>query len=76
MCQLSTQWTTEDLNNPIIYKGINNLDEMEKDGLVQRLPNQLIITEKGRPYIRNVCMCFDEYLWQKNPQSNIFSQTI
>lgn len=76
MCQLSTKWTTEDLNNPAIYKGIEKLEEMEKDGLVKRFPHQLIITEKGRPYVRNVCMCFDEYLWQKSPQSQIFSQTI
>lgn len=76
MCQFSTQWSLEDLNNPAVYKGLRKLAEMENDGLVKRLPNQLIITEKGRPYVRNVCMCFDEYLWQKRPNTPIFSQTI
>lgn len=75
-CQLTTKWSLEDLNNPTIYKGLKKLEEMEKDGLVLLLPNQLIITEKGRPFVRNVCMCFDEYLWRKEPGTSIFSQTI
>lgn len=76
MCHLQTDWTTEDLNNPAIYKGLRKLEEMEKDGLVILNPKQLIITEKGRPFVRNVCMCFDEYLWQQSPDTKIFSSTI
>lgn len=76
MCQFSTDWTLEDLNNPTIYKGLKKLAEMEQDGLVERHPKRLVITEKGLPFVRNACMCFDEYLWQKSPKTSIFSQTI
>lgn len=76
MCHLYTEWTTEDLNNPAIYKGIKKLQEMQNDDLVEIEPNRLVITEKGRPFLRNVCMCFDEYLWKESPDTQIFSSTI
>jgi len=76
MCQLETSWTKKDIDNPVINKGLHKLSEMEKDGLVINSSDKLIITEKGRPFVRNVCMCFDEYLWQSKPQTQIFSQTI
>lgn len=35
------------------------------DGLVELKLNELSITERGRPFIRNICVALDEYLSQK-----------
>lgn len=76
MCHLETEWDAADLQNDTIIKALDMLEEMEKDGLVDRQDHKLIVTEQGRPFVRNVCMCFDAYLWEKNPDTQIFSQTI
>jgi oxygen-independent coproporphyrinogen-3 oxidase len=76
MCNLETTWFKNDQQNPTIIKGLATMDEMEKDGLIIRTANKLTITPLGRPFVRNVCMCFDEYLWKKRPETQIFSQTI
>lgn len=76
MCNLETTWTISDQHNPTVIEGLAAMDEMEKDGLIVRTPDRLIITPLGRPFVRNVCMCFDEYLWQAKPKTQIFSQTI
>lgn len=76
MCQLETTWTKEDLASPFIQQALDKLVEMEKDGLIQLLSNQLLITEKGRPFVRNVCMALDEYLWEQKPTTQLFSQVI
>ncbi len=38
------------------------LEEMQADGLVALDENRISITEQGRPFLRNVCMVFDQYL--------------
>jgi oxygen-independent coproporphyrinogen-3 oxidase len=37
---------------------------------------EVTVTEKGRPFIRNICMAFDARLWEKLPQSQLFSSAI
>ncbi|RME19270.1 MAG: coproporphyrinogen III oxidase, partial [Deltaproteobacteria bacterium] len=56
-------------------KELEQLGEMEKDGLVEIRPGLLVVTDTGRFFIRNVCMTFDRYL-EKNPQSRVYSKTI
>lgn len=41
---------------------IHSLRPMEKDGLVEIHPSQIQITQKGRAFLRNICMPFDAYL--------------
>jgi len=40
----------------------DQLSEFENDGLVMVSGNCLIITEKGRLFLRNIAMVFDTYL--------------
>jgi oxygen-independent coproporphyrinogen-3 oxidase len=49
---------------------------MEDDGLVKVGSNQLQITEKGRPYVRNICMAFDVLLQRSQPETQLFSMTV
>jgi oxygen-independent coproporphyrinogen-3 oxidase len=38
------------------------LNGMQADGLLQAGNGNLQITERGRPFLRNICMIFDQYL--------------
>jgi oxygen-independent coproporphyrinogen III oxidase len=53
----------------------DRLDELEEDGLILRLNDEIRILEKGRLFLRNIAMVFDAYL----PADRItqrFSKTI
>jgi oxygen-independent coproporphyrinogen III oxidase len=76
MCNFQTRWSKGDSRCEALLEGLERLEELEKDGLVNVLPNGVIVTEKGRPFIRNICMAFDARLWRKIPQSQLFSKTI
>ena len=43
-------------------KELNSLDDLEADGLVERLTGKLKVTDLGRLFIRIIAMRFDEYL--------------
>ena len=38
------------------------LEDMQADGLLALENDRISITEQGRPFLRNVCMVFDQYL--------------
>ena len=52
------------------------LQEMIQDQLVEVQSEKLILTEKGRPFLRNACLFFDERLRQQKPTTQIFSKSI
>ncbi|MBE9539908.1 MAG: oxygen-independent coproporphyrinogen III oxidase [Proteobacteria bacterium] len=41
---------------------IASLRDMEADGLLEISPSRIDITERGRSFLRNICMPFDAYL--------------
>ncbi len=43
-------------------ESLDRLSGLESDGLVQILPDEINITERGRLFLRNIAMCFDRYL--------------
>ncbi|MEO1652734.1 MAG: oxygen-independent coproporphyrinogen III oxidase [Bacteroidota bacterium] len=76
MCRFETQWGEEDQQGAALYEALPRLKEMEKDGLLRVEPYQLKISEKGKPFLRNICMAFDQKLWQSQPDRPLFSQVI
>ena len=76
MCRFETSWEKEEEQCTEIGEAIQRLKEMVKDGLVELQPFQLRITPKGRAFLRNICMAFDDRLWRKIPGSQIFSQAM
>ncbi len=46
------------------------LEQMQADGLVALGDDRISITEQGRPFLRNVCMVFDQYLNPTEPAAN------
>lgn len=52
------------------------LAPLVEDGLVEFRMNKLTLTDKGKPFLRNVCMFFDYRLRHQQPQVRTFSQAL
>lgn len=76
MCQFRTTWNKKDTQCDALIDGLQRLQEPEHDGLVLVEPRGITVTQKGKPYIRNICMAFDAHLWRDLPQSRLFSNAI
>lgn len=76
MCNFETTWHNENEKCKTLYEALNRLEEMEADGLVEIKPYHLRVTPKGRNFVRNVCMAFDARLWEKIPETQVFSLTV
>jgi oxygen-independent coproporphyrinogen-3 oxidase len=75
MCHFRTVWNESD-NTIDKVQILESLQEMERDELVNILAEGIEVTEKGKPFIRNVCMAFDVRLKRKTPNSRIFSMAV
>ncbi len=76
MCRLKTPTDTPDMVFPELAEVRERLNEMERDGLLEIGSDGMLVTEKGRPFVRNICMAFDLLLHRKAPQTRLFSMTI
>jgi len=52
------------------------LDSLLSDGLVELRDQKLTLTDRGRPFLRNACMFFDQRLRQQQERPRIFSQAL
>ena len=75
MCHLETSLSFQDdfFELPEV---LERLEEMENDLLIEIQPNSLKVTEKGRPFVRNICMAFDLRLQRNKPETRLFSMTV
>ncbi|MES2446718.1 MAG: oxygen-independent coproporphyrinogen III oxidase [Bacteroidota bacterium] len=71
MCKGFTKFKTE-----IPLSILERLTPFMNDQLVLVAHNQVQITPQGRSFLRNICMAFDERLWQRQPQTNLFSNAV
>lgn len=76
MCRFYTDWNLPKQTFPELTKVISGLAEMEKDELIILEPNSLTVTDKGKAFVRNVCMAFDVRLKRKQPETSLFSLTV
>ncbi len=76
MCQFHTSWNTEAQYFNELPEVLKKLEEMETDGLLKINQTSLQVTEKGKPFVRNICMAFDLLLQEKMPETQLFSMTI
>ncbi len=54
---------------------LERLTELQVDGFVEVSQNKIMITERGRLFLRNIAMCFDKYLNRKT-SARSFSKTV
>ncbi len=76
MCRFKTTWSKDYLYFDELPDALIQLKEMETDGLIEINTNSISITEKGKPFVRNVCMAFDVLLKRKQPDTQLFSMTV
>lgn len=71
--KLMTQFQLELSSSDLEYAK-TFLSELESDCLVEFDQNAIKLTSKGRPFLRNVCMAFDQRLRSKQPEAKVFSK--
>jgi oxygen-independent coproporphyrinogen-3 oxidase len=76
MCQFETSWKEDSLYFSELPEVLLQLHEMENDGLLLIQHDSLVVTEKGKAFVRNICMAFDLRLKRKTPQTQLFSMTV
>ncbi len=76
MCQFTTSWKDKALDFPELPSVLASLEEMQEDGFLTIQDDTITVTEKGKPFVRNICMAFDLRLIRKTPETKLFSMTI
>lgn len=76
MCQFNTNWNTPETYFEAIPEILMQLKEFEEDGLLTFIHQGIQVTEKGKAFVRNICMAFDMRLKRKAPDRQLFSLTI
>jgi len=76
MCAFKTSWIDSDMRFDELPDVLIKLKEMVEDNLIEINSKELIITQKGKPFVRNICMAFDVLLQRTKPETQLFSMTI
>ena len=76
MCKESTCWLHPAAQCDDLYAGLERLQEMEEDGLVQIEGHSLRVLPAGRPYLRNICLAFDQHYWRDKVSAGRFSEVV
>ena len=76
MCHFETSFDKKESGFPDLEITLGKLEEIKNDQLIEITNNKIIVTAKGKPFIRNICMAFDMHLHKKAPETRLFSMTI
>ncbi|RPD98722.1 oxygen-independent coproporphyrinogen III oxidase [Aureibaculum marinum] len=76
MCHFRTSWKSDKLKFKELPETINRLKELEKDGLVVIVDEELLVPKNARAFVRNICMAFDLRMVRNKPDTELFSMTI
>jgi oxygen-independent coproporphyrinogen-3 oxidase len=76
MCKNETSWLDDAQKFGSLPEALEQLKDLEKDGLVIVINEKLIVTETGKAFLRNICLCFDTRYWAKKPEAAIFSSSV
>lgn len=76
MCRFETSWEDASSYFPELPDVLIKLKELESDGLIEIHSKKIKVTQKGRPFVRNICLPFDRRLQRKKPETQLFSMTV
>jgi oxygen-independent coproporphyrinogen-3 oxidase len=65
----------ETLKDNYFTEAKDKFEEFVKDDLIEVTNDKIIIKEKGKLFLRNICLAFDKRYWKKVPAGNVFSTT-
>lgn len=75
MCNFVIEWN-EGLSQQTKNAILNRLQEIIDDGSLEVFDDIIVVTKKGRMFVRNICMVFDLRFIENKPETRIFSMTI
>lgn len=76
MCNFETSWDNAEMQFQELEQVKKSLVEMEQDELLMFTNHGVKVTEKGKPFVRNICMAFDLRLKRNVPETQLFSMTV
>ncbi|TFF35402.1 oxygen-independent coproporphyrinogen III oxidase [Mucilaginibacter psychrotolerans] len=76
MCTGTTTWNHHTEPCEALVFGIERLQALEDDDLIELNFLGLTVTEKGKRFLRNICMALDARLWADKPTTPLFSMAV
>lgn len=76
MCKGETHWNYHIEPCTTLIEGLERLQPLVDDGLVELNSWSLKVTPQGKNYLRNICMALDARLWVNKPTTQLFSMAI
>lgn len=76
MCHYKTDWSSLRSRPESLPEILQDLNPLKSDHLVVDTESGIRITDEGKPFVRNVCMAFDERLRNRNDSESMFSKSI
>jgi oxygen-independent coproporphyrinogen-3 oxidase len=76
MCENQTSLEENSFEEDFIKSAIEKLKQLEEDGLLKMEGKQIVVTNRGKSFIRNISAAIDAQLWRKQITGNTFSKAI
>jgi oxygen-independent coproporphyrinogen-3 oxidase len=76
MCKGHTTWNYNTEPCEAIFEGLDRLQPLADDGLIELHSYGLKVTPIGKRFLRNICMALDARLWADKPATQLFSMAI
>ncbi|PKR79777.1 oxygen-independent coproporphyrinogen III oxidase [Brumimicrobium salinarum] len=75
MCQFKTTFADDDWMKAHVMSFKEEINDFQKDGIIEWNENEIVVTEDGKPFSRNVCMTLDPHA-NKMPSKGRFSKSV
>jgi oxygen-independent coproporphyrinogen-3 oxidase len=76
MCKGETSWNHHLEPCLSLFAGLERLQPLADDGIIELSSWGLKVTPLGNSYLRNICMALDARLWADKPGTQLFSMAI
>jgi oxygen-independent coproporphyrinogen III oxidase len=76
MCKGETHWNYHKKASESLFEGIERLQPLADDNLIELNSWSLKVTPLGKRFLRNICMAFDARLWDNKPATQLFSMAV
>ncbi|MDO3627290.1 oxygen-independent coproporphyrinogen III oxidase [Mucilaginibacter sp. BT774] len=73
MCKGETEWNHHTEPCYSLMEGLQRMQDLADDGLVELGSYYLSVTPTGKRFLRNICMAIDARLWADQPSTQLFS---
>jgi oxygen-independent coproporphyrinogen-3 oxidase len=76
MCKGETHWNYHTNLSESLFEGIERLQALADDNLIDLNSWSLKVTPMGKRFLRNICMALDARLWENKPSTQLFSMAV